>query len=624
MKKQISYLIVISLIFSGLFSSSFAFAAESVQSGFNPNKLIDDKVFSNSKTMSASDIQKFLENKGSVLANTSNSFISQLKEPVNNQALKEKLEDPSASSTTNRTAAELIYDAARSSGLNPQVILVTLNKEQSLITGRQNATAEQLQRALDFSMGFGCPDSQPCGEIYKGFYFQLFGGVDAENNRYLGAAKSLMKSFETPGGRGPWFNGGAAKVGDTITLGNTLGGYEGVQAEQSITLSNSATAALYRYTPHVFNGNYNFWRFFKLWFGSGSSSDNDSKATGNLIKSSSKGDVYIVENGGRYKLLSFVAKAHNIKLSKAKKVSKSTFNNYPDKGLYGVPDNTLIKVDGKYFLFTSNQKRAISEQAIKDRGLKTSNAISVTASEADQFTTGAEITISDGAVLKAATNPAVYLLTEGKLKIFTYATYLQYGANNSVQVVDDSVINKYQKDGMVLPKAGSLIKSFNSPTVYLYEDGKKKPMDGEIYRNRGFAGQTVYELTDPEMNALQLGPFPLPANNTFFSDKKSGQLYVYRDGKKSAISAFVAKQKGITPDFSFGDDTIKNLPDGAPVLPKEGTAFKGDKKAEVYLLNANLAFPMTYDAFVARGIKDVAVLPQAEVDSYPKGSLLTK
>ncbi len=202
MKKQISFLVISALIFSFLFNTGTAFAAIPQEPGFNPNKIIDDKVFSNSNTMSASDIQKFLQDKGSILANTSPDFLAKLREP----------------NTSNpRTAAQLIYDASKEAGINPQVILVTLNKEQSLITGRQGATGDVLQRALDFSLGFGCPDSQPCGLIYKGFYNQLFGGVDEGNNSYLGAAKSLMKSFSTPGGRGPYFNGAIAKVGDAIT-----------------------------------------------------------------------------------------------------------------------------------------------------------------------------------------------------------------------------------------------------------------------------------------------------------------------------------------------------------------------------------------------------------------------
>lgn len=657
MKKQISFLIITGLLLVSAFNVSFAHAAIPQVSGFNPNKLIDDSVFKNANTMSAADIQKFLQDKNSILANTSNAFLSLLKEPITNKALKEKLEDPGAARTTPRTAAELIYDAAKSTGMNPQVILVTLNKEQSLITGRQGATGDTLQRALDFSLGFGCPDSQPCGAIYKGFYFQLFGGVDSENNRYLGAAKSLMTSVNTPGGRGPFFNGKTSKVGDAITLPNTVGSYEGVQANQSIVLSNAATAALYRYTPHVYNGNYNFWRFFKEWFGNPSSgnggSDNPSETPkGDLFKTSSNGDVYIVQNNRRYKILPWVADEKNINLKKAEKISTKLMNSYPDAGLYPVTDNTLIFVDNKYYVFISNKKRLITEEQIQSAGLNKKNAHRLSAKEASEYENGPDFVpvvvvppvtppaspaptnptpqptpnSQEGAILKGAGSPAVYLVSNGKLKLFTYATFLQYEAIKSMQVVADSVIAGYAKDGLVLPKAGSLVKSFTSPTVFFYEDGKKKPMDAEIFRNRGFSFSNVYELDQKEIDALAMGPFPTPVNNTYFKDKKTGQLYVYTDGKKIKISNFVASQKKITPDYTFGEDSINAMTDGPAMLPREGTILKGDKTQDVYIINSTLAFPMTYEAFLARSIKpeQVNVLPQTEIDSYPKGSLLTK
>lgn len=659
MKKQISFLLISSLIFSFLINPGISLAQQSVSSDFNPNNLIDDSVFSNTKTFtSANQIQSFLENQNSILANTSNVFIAQLKEPTDSN-LKQTLEDPNPTSTTKRTAAQLIYDAAQSSGLNPQVILVTLNKEQSLITGRQNSTPDQIQRALDFAMGFGCPDSQPCGQVYQGFYAQLFGGLDTGANRYLGAAKSLMKSFTTPGGRGPYFNGQTSGTGDAITLPNTTGDYVGVLPQQSVVLSNAATAALYRYTPHVFNGNYNFWKFFNEWFGNPSSGGGGggTAQSGDIIKTSGISDTYIIKDGGRYKLLQFVANLKQLDINNAKKISRTQFDSYPDKGLYPVPDNSLIKVSTKYYVFISNQKREITADTIKTLGINVDNAPSVNSSESNQYDTGPNyipvLTVpaatpppsptptptpttppptptpsnaQEGAVLKGSSKPDVYLVTGGKLKLFTYATFVQYDALKSMKIVSDATIANLPKDGLVLPKPGSLVKSFKSPTVYFYEDGKKKPMDAEIFRNRGFSFTNVYELDQAEIDNLPLGPFPTPVDQTYFKDKKTGQLYLYRDGKKSSISAFVANQKKITPDFTFGEDSINNMPDGVPVMPKEGTIFKSDKNPTVYIINSGLAFPMTGDAFKSRGITEaqVNIFPQNEVDGYPKGSLLTK
>src|SRR3989344_8022080 len=245
--------------------------AISLADTFNPNILISDARFIDVATLGggAEGIQKFLEAHGSVLANTSPDFLLKLREPgdVN---LKSRLPDPRPNLGRLRTAAELIYEAAISAGINPQVVLVTLQKEQSLVDGKF-FTNTSLQRALDRALGFGCPDDDGCSDLFLGFYHQLFGNFDSAGDRYIGMAASLARSFyfEVGGvrvGRGPILSGRTARVGDVVTLDNTQGPPNNAPAQQIVSLSNYATAALYCYTPHVYNGNYNFSRFFTAWF----------------------------------------------------------------------------------------------------------------------------------------------------------------------------------------------------------------------------------------------------------------------------------------------------------------------------------------------------------------------
>lgn len=617
MKKQISIVIAVAFIFSAMFNASMVAAQEAVLPGFDPNKLIDDKVFSDTRTFGGPEgIQKFLESKNSILANTSAEFIAKLKEPTS-KAHKELMEDPRPGLSKPRTAAELIWDASQSSGLNPQVILVKLNKEQSLITGHQNTAPDRLQRALDFSMGFGCPDTQPCGEIYRGFYAQIFGGVDSENNRYLGAAKSLMKSFTTPGGRGPYYNGGVAKIGDTIVLDNTLGGYQGVEAKQSIKLSNAATAALYRYTPHVFNGNYNFWRFFNSWF---------RYPNGTMLKLSGETEVYILQNGERFKLLPFVAQSRNLQVANAQTVSKTEMQSYPDKGLLGLADNTIISEDGKLYVFMNNIKHPATDFIIKQRGLNPANAIAVKKDDAKLFQDGPALTPNEGTVLRGKTNPAVYLVQGGTLKLFTAATFAQYGAAGKVQIIPDAEIEAMPKSGIVPPKDGSLVKSSSSPTVYLVEGGQKKPLSGELFRNRGFSFANLVILSDEELKTYADGPMPMPANMTFFTNEATGEFWVYISAGKHKISTFVAAQKKLTPDYKFDASYVDSMPTSTPIIPRDGTIIKSDKAPDVYLVEGSVLKPMTYQAFLNRKItvKQITVLPQAEVDSYVKGAVIIK
>jgi len=206
-------------------------------SGHYYNQLIDDGNFTAINDYSVSDIQNFLT--------TNNSFLKDFSE-------------------NGRTAAQIIYDAAHgldpasvgtSNGIvintttgtvNPKVILTTLQKEQSLIT---KTTLDQ--RAADCAMGYeggnGCQWMFDNNPQWKGFTNQVGWG-----------AWQLRFNYERAQGHG--FSD--YQVAQTQSFSCDAVSY-------SVTIANRATSALYRYTPYVCNGNYNFWHLYNDWFGSG-------------------------------------------------------------------------------------------------------------------------------------------------------------------------------------------------------------------------------------------------------------------------------------------------------------------------------------------------------------------
>lgn len=198
---------------------------KTAEAAFNPSSLISDGTFVSTSSMDTGAIQRFLQS--------------------NNSYLKDFSEN-------GRSAAQIIYDAARGANeaagsingitintstgtVNPQVILVTLQKEQSLIS---RTTRDD--NALRKAMGYGCPDSGGCNVRYAGFTKQV------EN-----AAWQLRYNFERAQGRGF----ADYQVGQTFSFDDWNGTHTG-------RFGNRATASLYRYTPHVYNGNYNFWNLF--------------------------------------------------------------------------------------------------------------------------------------------------------------------------------------------------------------------------------------------------------------------------------------------------------------------------------------------------------------------------
>ncbi|HEV7449159.1 MAG TPA: hypothetical protein VGP13_01320, partial [Candidatus Paceibacterota bacterium] len=417
--------------------------------------------------------------------------------------------------------------------------------------------------------------------------------------------------------RGPSVNGSVSQVGQTIMLDNSLGGYNGVAPQQTVMLSNLATAALYRYTPHVFNGNYNFWRYFNAWF---------KYPNGTLLKLASDSQVYIIQNGSKQPVPPFVAQARGLNLAIALTVSQNEFDSYPKDKVYSPADNTIITVNGQLFVFITNIKHPASAFVISQRKLNPANAISVTDADAALFDNGPTLTPSDGTILRGQTDLTVYLITNGSLQQFSPFTFSQRNAAKSVQIIPDSEVASYPKAGFVPPLAGTLIKAASNGTVFLVDAGFKRSLSGELFRNRGFSFKNVVILSDAEVAALPDGGMAMPKDNTYFKLNPSGGLYVYKEGTKHKVSAFVAKQKHISADFTFNDTDAAKWTDGLPIVPKDNTVVKGDGSATVYLVVSGQLRPLTAAAFAKRKIKvkSIVILPQTEVDSYGQGDVLAQ
>jgi hypothetical protein len=544
-------------------------AQDPIDPAFNAGLLISDDAFSDVGTFgSAAGIQQFLQLKGSILANTDPNFLVKLKEP--DTATKVGLEDIEPNLSRLRTAAELIYDAGKKWGLNPQVLIVDLQKEQSLITGSFTSDAD-LQTALDHAVGFGCPDDQPCGNIFKGFYSQLFGSFDSDGSRWLGAAASLMKSFnaEVDGvrvGRGPAVDASGrtfgnpivstARKGDTITFDNTLGGYDGVGAQQTVTLQNFATAALYRYTPHVFNGNYNFWKFYTAWF---------KYPNGTIIERSGDTQTYVIDNGTKRLFSSFVATQRKLKTSVIIAVSETEFDSYPLEKPLPPLDGTLIKGDANptIFIITDSEKHSISYPVFTQRKFSFAKVITVPQGEVDSYDNGTILT----------------------------------------------------------PLDQTLVMGQTDPTVYIIDSEQKRPISGTIFKARKLSFNKIMKLSDTEIISIPTGPYLTPPEQTAFKSANDSLIYWFKDNLKHTVSAFVYKQRGVAnfPLLVLSDAEITNIPTGNPLPPKDGTVFKGDATSAIYKMDSGLKKLLTALAYKDLHYPKATVLPQAEVDQYQPG-----
>jgi hypothetical protein len=221
---------------------------------YDSNNLMSDQIFTNSSSMNWIDIQNFLNAQNSGLKNYSDvENCSTIKTPYSFNYY------PHCGSSV--SAAVIIYDAGQAYGVNPQAIIATLQKEQSLIT-TPNPSASQINCAMGYSSCSG----------FSGFFSQVDNGtwqfrtyIELMNNRnWWGYSPS---SYPCKNATSLYSAG--LYPGNMVTFANPGG------SARTVTLANSATAALYCYTPYVgpynqtgYSGSYNFVISFEQWFGS--------------------------------------------------------------------------------------------------------------------------------------------------------------------------------------------------------------------------------------------------------------------------------------------------------------------------------------------------------------------
>ncbi|MCI1983804.1 MAG: hemagglutinin [Bifidobacteriaceae bacterium] len=220
---------------------------------YNPGNLISDTDFFDASAMSTRQIQEFLVKHGANCSGKQclkNARFTVAREKGDNLCEAYK-------GSGKKSGAEVIAAAAKSCGINPEVILVMLEKEQGLVS-----TSEPTKQKFASALGLSCPDNASCDKKYDGFFKQVYGAArrfkyyQANPDQYSYQAQSINYVQYSPN---------AACGGSKVYI------------------ENEATALLYIYTPYQPNsaalradwgtgdscssyGNRNFVKLYEAWF----------------------------------------------------------------------------------------------------------------------------------------------------------------------------------------------------------------------------------------------------------------------------------------------------------------------------------------------------------------------
>ena len=239
-------------------------------SQWNPGNIVSDQQFYDGNAMTPAQIQAFLDAKAPVCDTNhpaSDSPFTCLKDYRQDTVTRPA--DAYCTGTyqgaSNELASTIIAKVSAACNISAKAILVTLQKEQGLVTNTWPS-----QYRYDTAMGYGCPDTSGCATEYYGF-----------QNQVWRAARQFQRYRTTPGSYN--FGVGVYLINSHPATWNGSSYVYNCPA-QSVDIQNLATAGLYNYTPYVPNaaaiaagygtgdtcssyGNRNFWRYWWDWFG---------------------------------------------------------------------------------------------------------------------------------------------------------------------------------------------------------------------------------------------------------------------------------------------------------------------------------------------------------------------
>lgn len=441
--KKISIKITLAVFCASIFFSSMPKGA--FAEGFNPNYIISDYEITDYNSMTLDSIREFLRSK--------NSFLSTY-----------ATENPDG---VTMTAAEIIYDRATTNKVNPKFILVLLQKEQSLVEG-----SAPKQSQLDWATGYGCPDSAACNTRWKGFWKQV-----------NSASLQFRDYMDNP-------HLYTYKAGGTYTFTNPYS--TTIKEPVTVTPVNQATAALYNYTPHVYNGNLNFYKIWQRFFTKG-------YPDGSLVQAQGEAGIWLIQDGKKRPFTSKGALTSRYDIKKVLSVNKADLDKYETGAPIKFSQYSLVRSPrGTIFLLVDNKKHGIvSQEAFRKIGFSRDEVVNASWQDIDSYIDGAPITATStyptGALLQDKTTGGVYWVIEGKKAPIWDKTFLSTRfKNKKIIKASPKELDAYPTADPVLFGDGELLKVPLSAAVYVITNGQKRMIaSGKVFEDLGYKWSNV-------------------------------------------------------------------------------------------------------------------------------------
>jgi len=484
------------LLLASIFAVSFIMInmnmvkAQTVDSNFNPNLIITDAELMDYDSLNLNQIQEFLQKHNSYLANyktlNAHGTLKTAAEIIFD-ASNNNYDCSGVTLTENPVEVEKEIKCRRITTISPKFLLVLLQKEASLVEDQAPS-----QSRLDWATGYGCPDNWTCNPYYKGFGKQ----INSASLQFLAYFNEQERY--------------AYKAGQTYTFSNPYGTIS--NQSMTVTPANKATAALYNYTPHVFNGNYNVYKLYERYFPAQAPRYPD----GSLLQAKGEIGVWLIQHGLKRAFLSKSALVSRYSLDKIISVDASELDSYEKVSPISLPNYSIVRssTDQNIYLIVDDNKRKFdSEATLKKFGFNPDEIISATAQDLSYYANGLPLTASStyptGALLRDPQSGGVYFVQDGiKAPIIDKVLLDKKFPGQDIIKATSEELALYTKVSPLLFEDGELLKSDSSSAVYLIVNGKKRPFrSGDDFEKLGYKWSNIINVSPQLLYLYPLGDY---------------------------------------------------------------------------------------------------------------------
>lgn len=511
------------IAFSAITSLLLPHLSASAQGVFNPEFIISDQELQSPTVWTKNDVQKFLDSKGSYLRNYETTDVS----------------------GTPKLASDIIYDAAQRYQINPKFLLVTLQKEQSLVTD-DTPSDKQLNWATGYAVCDSCSMDDPRIQKYKGFGPQVDNAAGIMRWYYNNSDRSYIKKKD---------------------VATTIDG-------QEIIPQSWATAFLYTYTPHI-HGNQNFWRIWNTWF-------EQVYPDATLMQGASSTEVWLIQDGKRRKFSNKSALITRADPNMIVIVPEIELDKYPAGPEIAFPNYSILRSSqGIYLLDYDTLRPFDSEATVGKLGFNPQEIVDVSFDDLSSYVTGSTITAASTApqgVIYQITdlNNAYFILKDNVLRPILDKRIVDVNFKNlSIEKKKRKDLANYEINANPINfKDGTLLQAKDSSIVFVIEKGlKRRISDKETFNTLGYKTVNIIATDDRTLLSIPEGD-PLFINSSLISSKNK----FLGDSNGDVPDTFESKLPGyLVAEYPSGKILAgKNIDSKRPIasLTKLLTAFE--------------------------------------------------